>query len=186
MTEHRHSEIFLALVKDAADAQAMSFERFRLLIDTWAQIRELEAMATRVETAKSTPASGRKSTRVPAEKVHADDVEKVHEPTPADGVQNGPPAADADEAKRRQGQASLAARKKNVIAGIEAVRSAGRSIADIAEAGTGLTISDVMTMIERKPLPLPKLAAMEKAIRKLQTESAAPEPGLPAAPLEGD
>lgn len=182
MTEHKPSEIFLALVKDAADGQAMSFERFQLLIDTWSQIRELEAMAT----AKKYADKREKSTRVPAEKVHADGAEKVHEPTPADGVQNGPPSADADEAKRRQGQAALAARKKNVIAGIEAVRSAGRSIADIAEAGTGLTISDVMTMIERKPLPLPKLAAMEKAIRKLQTESAAPEPGLPAAPLEGD
>ena len=182
MTELKPSEIFLALVKDAADTQAMTFERFQLLIDTWSQIRELEAMAT----AKKYTDKREKSTHVPAEKVHADGAEKVHEPTPADGVQNGPPSADADEAKRLQGQASLAARKKNVIAGIEAVRSAGRSIADIAEAGTGLTISDVMTMIERKPLPLPKLAAMEKAIRKLQTESAAPEPGLPAAPLEGD
>ncbi|MBR6115041.1 MAG: hypothetical protein IKQ10_07605 [Oscillospiraceae bacterium] len=182
MTERKPSEIFLALLKDAADVQAMSFERFQLLIDTWSQIRELEAMAT----AKKYADKREKSTRAPAEKVRADGVEKVHEDPPADGVQNGPPSADAAEAKRLQGRASLAARKKNVIAGIEAVRSAGRSIADIAEAGTGLTISDVMTMIERKPLPLPKLAAMEKAIRKLQTESAAPEPGLPAAPLEGD
>ena len=173
MTEHRPSDIFLALVKDAADAQAMTFERFQILIDTWSQIRELEAMAT----AKKCADKRGKSTRVPAEKVHVEGVEKVHEETPEDGVQNGPPEAPARDPSEI-GKQSFATRKRNVLARIEAYRAAGGTMQEVADAAPGLTISSVMDAIARKSLPLTVWTQLEKAMKKIEAR-------LPDGPMPG-
>lgn len=178
MTEHRPSDIFLALVKDAADAQAMTFERFQILIDTWSQIRELEAMATAKKCAEKCAEKCEKSTRVPAEKVHADDVEKVHEDPPDEGVQNGPPEAPARDPSEI-GKQSFATRKRNVLARIEDFRAAGGTMQEIADAAPGLTISSVMDAIARKSLPLTVWTQLEKAMKKIEAR-------LPDGPMPGD
>lgn len=117
---------------------------------------------------KSTP----KSTPEDVEKVHVDGVEKVRpegvENAPdqsGDPVQNGP-AKKRDEADI--GRRSLATRKRKIYEAVDRLRAEGTPMQTIADAAPGLTISDVMDAVERKPLALPRLGLLEKAVRKLE------------------
>lgn len=180
MDKRKPSDVFLELWR-ARELQTP--EAFRECAETWLQIRELEKEANREffqsllgphssggsilaemaggaspsptsppETAESTPES------TPA------DGEKVHESTPAEGVQNGPPARDNAEIGRK----AFAERKKNDLERLEALRDRGVSMQDVADAAPDLQLYDVLRFLERKPLPLPKLAALEKALKKLE------------------
>lgn len=81
-----------------------------------------------------------------------------------------PDPAEAAKAAARSaaGVSSLATRKRRALERLEAVRERGVSMADVAAAGSGLTLNDVLDAVARKPLPLPKLAALEKALTKLE------------------
>ena len=70
------------------------------------------------------------------------------------------------------GAKSLETRKNKVLDGIARHRAAGVSIQGIADAGRGLTLTDVMDAVERKVLPLPKWAALEKAVAALDKRAA--------------
>ena len=195
MEDLKPSSVFLAMTLDTVKTMDISFERFRILMDTWAQIRELEAMAARAAVIKglgdiwpAAPVTASKSTPEDAEKVHADDdekvhvegVEKVHEDPPDEGVQNGPPEAPARDPSEI-GNRSFATRKRNVLARIDELRSAGVTYAQIADAGPGLTINSVLDAVNRNPLPLVTWTALEKAVNAL-----AKQRPLPAAPMKGD
>lgn len=174
MEDLKPSSVFLAMTLDTVKTTDISIERFRILMDTWAQIRELEIMAT----AKSTPEASAKVHVEDVEKVHPEDVEKVHESTPDEGVQNGPqetPARDPSEI----GKQSFATRKRNVLARIEAFRAAGGTMQEVADAAPGLTISSVMDAIARKSLPLTVWTQLEKAMKKIEAR-------LPDGPMPGD
>lgn len=125
------------------------------------------------------------STPESAQKVHPDGVEKVHEDTeeiatssaeqspapspPGEGekvVQNGP-----DPAKSAAAAAGMANRKRNDMARLEALRARGVSMQTVAESAAGLTLNDVLDFIDRKPIQLPKLVALEKAMKKLEAEA---------------
>ena len=199
------SNVFLAMTMDTVKTTDMTFERFRALIDTWAQIRELEIMATqernqkRIQqvldswtqqpvdaiimpleksTPKSTPADAEKVHVDDVEKVHPEGVEKVHAETPGEGVQSGPPEAPARDPSEI-GKQSFATRKRNVLARIEAYRAAGGTMQEVADAAPGLTISSVMDAIARKSLPLTVWTQLEKAMKKLEAR-------LPDGPLPGN
>lgn len=219
--QRRPSDVFLAMVQERAADD--SFDYFSQLVETWAQIRELEAIATRERMleglrAMESPSSGAsrhlppegkalwpdegirpceersvedavvkaaaervaeivgkstpESTPGEGEKVHAEGVEKVHgegvENTPdqtGDPVQNGP-------SKKRDGadigRRSLATRKRKVYDGVDRLRAAGISMQAIADAAPGLNISDVLQVVEHKPVLLPTLARLEDAVEKLE------------------
>lgn len=70
------------------------------------------------------------------------------------------------------GAKSLETRKNKVLDGIARHRAAGVSLQGIADAGRGLTLTDVMDAVERKVLPLPKWAALEKAVAALDKRAA--------------
>ena len=66
------------------------------------------------------------------------------------------------------GVSSLATRKRRALERLETVRERGISMADVVAAGPGLTLNDVLDALDRKPLPLPKLAALEKALARIE------------------
>ena len=136
--------------------------------------------AVPVTASKSTPEDAEKVHADDAEKVHVEGVEKVHAETPDDGVQSGPPEAPAWDPSEI-GKQSFATRKRNVLARIEDLRSAGVTYAQIADAGPGLTLNSVLDAVNRKPLPLVSWTALEKAVKAL-----AKQRPLPAAPMKGD
>lgn len=70
------------------------------------------------------------------------------------------------------GAKSLATRKKKVLDAIDRHRAAGTSLQDVADAGRGLTLTDVMDAVEHRVLPLPKWAALEKAVAALDKRAA--------------
>ena len=128
------------------------------------------------------PESARKSTFAAAEKVRGDASKKYTPdgeaaeippqtpaaPAPPEGalseVQNGPPKKDNAEIGRK----AFAERKKNDLERLEALRDRGVSMQDVADAGPDLQLNDVLRFLGRKPLALPKLAALEKALKKLE------------------
>lgn len=90
-------------------------------------------------------------------------------------VSNVDHPAEPDEDERRikaairaeAGQKGLATRKRNALEGLERLRAAGISMQSIADAGE-LELVDVLGALERKPMGLPQLSKLEKAIRKLE------------------
>lgn len=81
-------------------------------------------------------------------------------------VQNGP-----DPAKSAAAATGMANRKRNDMARLEALRARGVSMQTVAESAAGLTLNDVLDFLDRKPIPLPKLAAIERAVKKLEAET---------------
>ena len=71
-------------------------------------------------------------------------------------------------ARSAAGVSSLATRKRRALERLDAARERGISMADVVAAGSGLTLNDVLDAVTRNPLPLPKLAALEKALTKLE------------------
>lgn len=170
MSERCPSDVFLELWRARG---LQTSEAFRECAEAWLQIRDMELMAS-IERMKSTPKSG--------EKVRHERVEKVHAPTPentpeagadpsadegAKAVQNGPPARDLSAI----GRSSLATRKRNAMEKVEELRASGVGMGKIADADKDLTVVTILDFLDRKPIPLPKLAAIERAIRKLEAET---------------
>lgn len=92
-------------------------------------------------------------------------------------VSNVDHPAEPDEDERRikaairaeAGQKGLATRKRNALDGLERLRAAGISLQSIADAGD-LELGEVLGAVERKPMGLPQLAKIEKAIRNLEAK----------------
>lgn len=79
-----------------------------------------------------------------------------------------PAAAAAGVSKSDAGKAAMITRKRRALKRLDALRARDVSMAEIVAAGEGLTINDVLDALARRPLPLPKLAALEKAMTKLE------------------
>lgn len=189
-------EMIWKIVKETGLTQ----EELGRFMEAWAAVRGLEAAEAdrefwRAFHALATPSAGQspapspqgegsESTPEGVEKVHPDGVEKVHEDTamipPSDAsgssspeggakagvVQNGP-----DPAKSAAAAAGMATRKKNALEKLEWLRMAqNRTMADIVAADPKLTLNVLLDFINCKPIPLPQLAAIERAIKKLEAE----------------
>ena len=192
MDEKKPSEVFLALWYSRISGQVISRDEFFALAETWAEIRRMESSVEtymeRSHEAYIVPVLDPKDPEAPPEstpegvqKVHSDRVEKVHEDTeeipPSDAsgasspeggakagvVQNGP-----DPAKSAAAAAGMANRKRNDMARLEALRARGVSMQTVAESAAGLTLNDVLDFLDRKPIQLRKLVALEKAMKKLE------------------
>ena len=193
MAENRcPSDVFLELWR-ARELQTS--EAFRECAEAWLQIRALEKEANdraffralvgphssvgiiRDEMAggaspsptspPETPESTPESTPADGEKVHPERVESTPESTPPEGVQNGPPARDNSEI----GKKAYANRKANMREVLDRVRASGVSMQSIADAA-GLTLNDVLDFLDARPLPLPKIARLEKGLGKLEEAEA--------------
>lgn len=156
MDKRKPSEVFLELWR-ARELQTP--EAFRECAESWMAIVVMEAMHATESRPKSTPKSTRKSTPESAAKSTPESVES----TPAEEVQNGP-----DPVRSKAGAEGLATRKRNVIEKLEAMRKGGVSMQAVADAAKGLNISDVLDAVERKPLSLPVLSKLEKALKNLE------------------
>lgn len=148
MDKRKPSDVFLELWR-ARELQTP--EAFRECAEAWAEIRRMEDQA-----GKSTPKSTRKSTPKSAAKSTPESAES----TPAEEVQNGP-----DPVRSKAGAEGLATRKRHVIEKLEAMRKGGVSMQAVADAAKGLNINDVLDAVERKPLSLPVLSKLEKALK---------------------
>lgn len=83
------------------------------------------------------------------------------------------PMPDEDEAKKARSDSARTAainRKRNLLEKLDQLRAEGVTLAAIAAAGPGLTITDVMNALDRKPLALKTQQALEKAAAKLQED----------------
>lgn len=188
MDEKKPSEVFLALWYSRICGQVIAREDFFALAETWAEIRRMETAQTTYKVftpypvdpeavraalrssfdAAPVPSQGTESTPESVEKVHPDRVEKVHGDEPEPVVQNEP-SSGPDPAKSAAAAAGMANRKRNDMARLEAIRARGVSMQTVAESAAGLTLNDVLDFLDRKPIQLPKLVALEKAMKKLET-----------------
>lgn len=191
MAEKKPSEVFLALWYSRISGQVISREEFFALAETWAEIRRMETAQATCEVFTPYPvdpeavlaalrspfyaapgsSQGTESTPEGVEKVHPDRVEKVHEDTPEDAVQIGPETEKKLRDNAAAGKASLATRKKNALEKVEELRAAGVGVGKIADADKDLTVVTILDFLDRKPIPLPKLAAIERAVKKLEAET---------------
>ena len=83
-------------------------------------------------------------------------------------------AAEAAKVKSDAGRAGLATRKRNVKTALEELRASGVRLQEIADADRRLSIADVLQMLEAKPVSLPVLCALERAIAALQAKAGPP------------
>lgn len=164
-------EMIWKIVKETGLTQ----EELGRFMEAWAAVRRLEDEEADREfwrdfhaTAPGrAPLSPPESTPEGVEKVHPDRVEKVHEDEPEPGVQNEP-SSGPDPAKSAAAATGMANRKRNDMARLEALRARGVSMQTVAESAAGLTLNDVLDFLDRKPIQLPKLVALEKAMKKLE------------------
>lgn len=190
MDKRKPSDVFLELWRVR---ELQMPDAFKECAETWLAIVAMEAEAdaerqkrTLLELVNTHAVYPIKVHAETAEKVHADAAKKYAEddgaaaerdtssagqspaPSPpgegSEEVQNGPPARDNAEI----GKKAIAARKQNDMARLEALRDRGVSMQDVADAAPDLQLYDVLRFLERKPIPLPKLAALEKALKKLE------------------
>lgn len=192
MDEKKPSEVFLALWYSRISGQVISREEFFALAETWAEIRRMETAQATCEVFTPYPvdpeavlaalrspfyaapgsSQGTESTPEGVEKVHPDRVEKVHEDTPEDAVQIGPETEKKLRDNAAAGKASLATRKKNALEKVRWLRLAqNRTMTDIVEADPELSLNVLLDFIDCEPIPLPKLAAIERAVKKLEAET---------------
>ena len=173
MDEKKPSEVFLALWYSRICGQVIAREEFFALAETWTEIRRMEGTTPQTPPAPAPLTQGSQeaeSTPEGVEKVHPDRVEKVHEDEPEPGVQNEP-SSGPDPAKSAAAAAGMATRKKNALEKLEWLRMAqNRTMADIVDADPKLTLNVLLDFINCKPIPLPKLAAIERAVKKLEAE----------------
>lgn len=152
-------EMIWKIVKETGITQ----EELGRFMEAWAEIRRMETAGG----ASPSPTCPAESTPESVEKVHPDRVEKVHEDEPEDVVQNEP-SSGPDPAKSAAAATGMANRKRNDMARLEALRARGVSMQTVAESAAGLTLNDVLDFLDRKPIQLPKLVALEKAMKKLE------------------
>ena len=91
------------------------------------------------------------------------------DPKAADAAKEA--AADAVKAEIRAeaGRQGIITRKRKLLEALDALRADGITLQQIADAGRGLNINVVMDALDRKILPLPVIAALEKAVAKLRS-----------------
>ena len=192
MTDKKPSQVFLELWQWRA--LDLSAEQFAECADAWRQIVSLEeiyAAALRERHMQAmldalglvSPIAERSDSDTDGPEGTGADTDGPEDPgDPSPAAQDDSPrsvtydcasapmpeeAAKA-AAKSAAGVSSLATRKRRALERLEAARGRGVALAVIADAGPGLTITDVMDALDRKPLPLPKLAALEKAMNRLE------------------
>lgn len=167
-------EMIWKIVKETGLTQ----EELGRYMEAWAEIRRMETAGG----ASPSPTCPEESTPEGVQKVHHDRVEKVHgdEPSqaaappappegePSQGVVQNEPSSGPDPAKSAAAAAGMANRKRNDMARLEALRARGVSMQTVAESAAGLTLNDVLDFLDRKPIQLPKLVALEKAMKKLE------------------
>ena len=192
MAEIRTADVVQEMIWKIVKETGLTQEELGRFMEAWAEIRRMEGTTSQTPPAPAPLTQGSQeaeSTPEGVEKVHPDRVEKVHEDEPEsipdrgegppfspaepdsfpkgdakDGVvQNGP-----DPAKSAAAAAGMANRKRNDMARLEALRARGVSMQDVAESAAGLTLNDVLDFMDRKPIQLPKLVALEKAMKKLE------------------
>ena len=174
MTEKKPSEVFLKAIQALAIADPeMPGTEFKEYAEAWRQIchrEELYAAAERKILWENLPAE---PVTVTAERSDPD------HGGPSGTITydcSSAPMPDADEAKKAQeaanrsagGRAGFATRKKNLTERVEALRRRGAKLHEIAAAGPGLSINDVMDSLEAKAMSPMKIQALEKACRKLE------------------
>ena len=88
--------------------------------------------------------------------------------TDGENHEGGAKEAAKAAAKSAAGVSGMVTRKRRALERLDAARERGISMADVVAAGPGLTLNDVLDALDRKPLPLPKLAALEKALAGIE------------------
>lgn len=175
------SEVFLKAIQALAIADPdMPGEEFKEYAEAWRQICHLEELYAAAERkirwenllAEWTPKAGedQKGPGDPSPSAQDDSPKAVTYDCAS------APMPDADEAKKAQeaanrsagGRAGFATRKKNLTERVEALRRRGAKLHEIAAAGPGLSINDVMDSLEAKAMSPMKIQALEKACRKLE------------------
>ena len=182
----RPSEVFLRLWRwhatSCGDATATDFE---LCAKAWAEIRRMEAKEAdeaREKIFRSllntppvvTPAPKDIDGKDPSPTAQDDRGTAPDDPEQADQADPEPePDSDTETGRKKAdpaetGRAAFATRKRRILEGLERLRGDGKTLADIAAAAKGLTISEIMDAIDRKPLALPVWVKIEKAVAALQ------------------
>ena len=158
------SEVFLKAIQALAIADPeMPGTEFKEYAEAWRQICHLEEIYEAAERKIRWENLLEKVPIVPAPKEITYDCASA-------------PMPDEDEAKKAQeaanrsagGRAGFATRKKNLTERVEALRHRGAKLHEIAAAGPGLSINDVMDSLEAKAMSPMKIQALEKACRKLE------------------
>ena len=172
--ENRPSEVFLALWYYRTKREPLSAENFKLCAETWRKLLAMEEeprirvepfqlptvwedLPAAVEAAAAAAAGG--PDRTPKETGSEPEARK---------------AAEAVKARSDAGAKGLATRKRNVRAALEELRAAGVKLQTIADADQRLDIRDVLQMLEARPVSLPVLAALERAVSVLRARAAGP------------
>ena len=132
---------------------------FLLYAETWRRIREMEEAQASAKLQET------------LQKLVAGPITPAAEVKPVTYDCASAPIPDAAAAKSEAGKQSLVTRKRKLLETLEDLRARGVSLAEISAASSGLTLNDVLDALDRKPLPLPKLAALEKAAGKLNKEA---------------
>lgn len=184
----RPSEVFLRLWRyhttACGDATAADFE---LCAEAWAEIRRMEEKEAAEGREKAfrrfmeelpvlTPAPKDIGGKDPSPVAQDDrggadqaDPEPVSDPDTKPGGKKRDPA--------EVGKAAFATRKRLILEGLERLRGDGKTLADIAAAVKGLTISEIMDAMDRKPLALPVWVKIEKAVACLEQEAEGEQEG---------
>lgn len=180
------SEVFLELWQWSA--MDLTPEQFTECAEAWRQIVSLEEIYAAAEQQQKEQRQKMKELLhwgedpQPIRELRSDEgiAPYADSPAPAEGPVAvtydcaSAPMPDPEEAEKAAaarsdaGKASMITRKRRALERLEAQRGAGVTLAEIAGAAKGLTLSDVMDFLDRKPVPLPKLAALEKALNKLE------------------
>lgn len=193
MAEIRTADVVQEMIWKIVKETGLTQEELGRFMEAWAEIRRMEGTTPQTPPAPAPLTQGSQeaeSTPKGVQKVRDERVEKVHEdteekdPSPAGGlvrddsagvVQNEPGYGPETEKKLRDnaaaGKASLATRKKNALEKVEELRAAGVGVGKIADADKDLTVVTILDFLDRKPIPLPKLAAIERAVKKLEAET---------------
>ena len=90
-----------------------------------------------------------------------------HPMTEGDGELDPVPAEKPRRSAKEIGADAFATRKRNILASLARARAAGVSLGDISTGAAGLTLNDVMDILDRKSKPVVTWAALEKALKKL-------------------
>lgn len=178
MDEIRPADVVQEMIWKIVKETGLTQEELGRFMEAWAEIRRMEAAGG----ASPSPTCPEESTPEGVQKVHPDRVEKVHEggaeiPLSVGSADSSPqgepvvqnePSSGPDPAKSAAAATGMANRKRNDMSRLEALRARGVSMQTVAESAAGLTLNDVLDFLDRKPIQLPKLVALEKAMKKLE------------------
>ena len=193
--ERKPSDVFLALWRYRAYTASVDVQEFSDLAEVWQQIRELETIATGKEMRRAMALLeqflGGAAPKAPVPEVEPDpddgkslrcaqddsepesetEQETVSEPdhpmTDGDGELEPIKAKAPKRSAKEIGAESFATRKRNILAALAKARADNVSLGDIASGASGLTLNDVLDILDAKAKPVVTWAALEKALKKL-------------------